>query len=232
MLFFVVSFVDDPFSDGRFEAAGEPIRLHRSLEEAEAASIAPNESQPAGYVFVIDGDQIDIEEVNGPATHAIPEKTVLNRNPYRAPISVEAGGGYVVRMHDDTLELLLIFRRGCWDLPKGKQDDEEIEACALREVAEEVGIERGTLRVITDLGTTVHGYTWPKRDAYAVKTTRWYAMTTTATAFTPQESEDIEAVTWAPWEEAGYRLGYPNLRNHHAGVDQRRLVNLLTGETI
>ena len=52
---------------------------------------------------------------------------------------VVAAGGLVT---NDKNELLTMFRRGKWDLPKGKLDEEEtIEACALREVREETGIE-------------------------------------------------------------------------------------------
>src|SRR5690349_2204758 len=38
-------------------------------------------------------------------------------------------------------EILMIFRRGKWDLPKGKLDPgESLEACAIRELKEETGI--------------------------------------------------------------------------------------------
>jgi 8-oxo-dGTP pyrophosphatase MutT (NUDIX family) len=43
-----------------------------------------------------------------------------------------AAGGLVL---NEDKEILMIFRRGFWDLPKGKLDpDETIEHCALREV--------------------------------------------------------------------------------------------------
>jgi len=46
-------------------------------------------------------------------------------------------GGLVTNENN---ELLMIFRRGKWDLPKGKADEgETVEACALREVEEETG---------------------------------------------------------------------------------------------
>jgi 8-oxo-dGTP pyrophosphatase MutT (NUDIX family) len=51
---------------------------------------------------------------------------------------IKAGGGIVVNEQN---EVLLIYRRGKWDLPKGKLDDgETIEECALREVKEETGL--------------------------------------------------------------------------------------------
>ncbi|MEO6915694.1 MAG: NUDIX domain-containing protein, partial [Chitinophagaceae bacterium] len=41
---------------------------------------------------------------------------------------ISAAGGLVLNEND---EVLLIYRRGAWDLPKGKQDDpESIEECA------------------------------------------------------------------------------------------------------
>ena len=49
----------------------------------------------------------------------------------------EAGGGVVV---NERKEILTMFRRGVWDLPKGKIDKGETkEAAAIREVQEETG---------------------------------------------------------------------------------------------
>ena len=48
---------------------------------------------------------------------------------------IKAGGGLVKNKAGD---VLLIFRRGKWDLPKGKLDDNEsLLECAVREVKEE-----------------------------------------------------------------------------------------------
>ena len=107
----------------------------------------------------------------------------------------------------------MIFRRGAWDLPKGKLDaGETIRETARREVAEEVGIDEAGITVTADLGTTVHGYVWPKRAVYAVKTTHWFAMTTTAETFEPEAREGIEAVAWVPWAESTTRVGFATLR--------------------
>src|SRR3982751_3416807 len=52
---------------------------------------------------------------------------------------VKAGGGLVVNEEN---KILMIFRRGKWDLPKGKLDKgETLEQCAVREVEEETGLK-------------------------------------------------------------------------------------------
>src|ERR1700752_3638652 len=52
---------------------------------------------------------------------------------------VIAGGGLV---QNEKNEVLIIFRKGKWDLPKGKLDKKEkIEDCAIREVEEETGLK-------------------------------------------------------------------------------------------
>ena len=114
----------------------------------------------------------------------------------------------------------MIHRRGVWDLPKGKLDPGETpEQAAVREVAEEVGIDLASVTRGRDLGTTTHGYLWPKRGVYAVKETFWYAMTTTATAFEPEAREGIDRVAYQPWATACDRLGYDSLRAHLAALD-------------
>ncbi|MEM0963907.1 MAG: NUDIX domain-containing protein, partial [Bacteroidota bacterium] len=128
--------------------------------------------------------------------------------------------GVVARSGEGGTEVLMIFRRGAWDLPKGKLDEgETVREAALREVAEEVGIDEDTLAITADLGDSVHGYLWPKAGVYAVKTTRWYAMTTTAEAFEPEEREGIEAVDWTPIDEARQRVGFDTLRDLLTGLD-------------
>src|SRR5580692_2838451 len=54
-------------------------------------------------------------------------------------ILVQAAGGLI---QNEKKELLFIFRRDKWDLPKGKLDKgETLEQCAIREVAEETGLK-------------------------------------------------------------------------------------------
>ena len=104
-----------------------------------------------------------------------------------------AAGGVVVNPNN---EILWIFRRGFWDLPKGKLDpNETIEACAIREVMEETGISN---LVLGDLIlTTKHLYHDTYLNTEVEKTTYWYQMTTDIIQEgVPQTEEDIEAIAW------------------------------------
>ena len=132
-----------------------------------------------------------------------------------------AGGGIVTRRKKDKLQVLLIFRRGVWDLPKGKKEEgESNRACAVREVQEELGISN--ISVIQNLGSTMHGFS--QNRFYRVKTTHWYEMRTTEKEFTPQSSEGIEDVAWFKWKKAEKIIGYESLR--HFMNDVRELIEI------
>lgn len=104
---------------------------------------------------------------------------------------VAAGGGLVSNEHND---LLMIFRRGKWDLPKGKLDkDETIEDCALRELSEETGLSQLTLG--EKLCETYHIY--DEKGKKRIKYTTWFKMLHTAREnLVAQTEEDIEEVLW------------------------------------
>lgn len=104
-----------------------------------------------------------------------------------------AAGGLVLNERN---ELLMIFRRGKWDLPKGKLDEgETIEACAVREVEEETGLRNIQLNELID--TTQHTYT--EKGKTIEKLTYWYSMQTDSKQqLIPQTEEDIQQIKWIP----------------------------------
>jgi len=104
---------------------------------------------------------------------------------------IEAAGGLVFNKEK---ELLAIFRRGNWDLPKGKiENGETIEEAAVREVQEETGIHN--IKLKKKLGVTYHTYS-TKKYKRVLKVSHWFKMTTKDIEVTPQTEEDIEKVEW------------------------------------
>ncbi|HEY5461755.1 MAG TPA: NUDIX domain-containing protein [Hanamia sp.] len=105
---------------------------------------------------------------------------------------IMAAGGVVKNKNE---EILLIFRLGKWDLPKGKLDDNEtIEECAKREVQEETGLNN--LEIIEPIGVTFHTYI--QFGKHILKETQWYAMKAKGDEkLIPQTEEDITGIIWA-----------------------------------
>ena len=67
---------------------------------------------------------------------------------------VLAAGGVV---HNERGESLMIYRNHRWDLPKGHVDGEESdEECAVREIAEETGVEGA--KIVRFLCNTLHSF--------------------------------------------------------------------------
>jgi len=107
--------------------------------------------------------------------------------------NISAAGGLVV---NDMHEYLLIFRRGKWDLPKGKAEKQESAArTALREVREECNLEELTLgRFLT---TTHHIYFLEEKTI--LKKTDWFLMRYSGEKEPyPEKAEDIEKTIWLP----------------------------------
>jgi ADP-ribose pyrophosphatase YjhB (NUDIX family) len=104
---------------------------------------------------------------------------------------VQAGGGLVTNEQN---EILLIFRRGKWDLPKGKLDEgETLENCALREVKEETALKKVAL--IAPLLVTWHTYHEGTR--FILKESHWYTMKAKGDqTLQPQTEEDITEIKW------------------------------------
>lgn len=124
-------------------------------------------------------------------------------------IIIEAAGGMVI---NDEEKLLMIFRRGQWDMPKGKLDDgESIEECALREVEEETGLH--SLRLGKKLQITYHTYAIGSQ--MVIKPSHWYLMNFIGEeAPIPQTEEDITEIRWVNKAEASslVELMFPSIR--------------------
>ena len=107
--------------------------------------------------------------------------------------TIIAAGGLVFNEQN---ELLMIFRRGKWDLPKGKLDaGETVEACAVREVQEETGLI--TVELENLIGKTYHEYFDKWVSENVVKESWWYKMKSSVNEkLIPQVEEDIELIEW------------------------------------
>src|SRR5213075_516363 len=104
---------------------------------------------------------------------------------------IRAAGGLV---KNEKKEILLIFRRGHWDLPKGKLDKgESLEDCAVREVEEETGLKN--VRLKSPLLITYHVY--HEGTKHILKESHWFTMHATSDQqLTPQADEDISEIKW------------------------------------
>lgn len=120
-----------------------------------------------------------------------------------------AAGGLI---ENEKHELLLIYRRGKWDLPKGKMETGETPLdCALREVHEETGLKTQPGSFI---GLTYHDYFDAWNNEPVTKETHWFAMKVKHPYVVQvQTEEDIENFQWVLKEDlATYTANtYPNI---------------------
>jgi len=121
---------------------------------------------------------------------------------------IEAGGGLV---HTGEEMILLIFRNGKWDLPKGKLDEgESTYAAALREVQEETGLVN--LQLEEPLTTTYH--TYHQYNELILKKSHWFLMKSPQQqALVPQLEEGIEKCEWVRLDALA-----PFVENTHPSV--------------
>ncbi|MES2389023.1 MAG: NUDIX hydrolase [Bacteroidota bacterium] len=107
---------------------------------------------------------------------------------------IKAAGGLVIKNG----KVLMIYRLGKWDLPKGKlEKDEGLPECAVREVEEECCIKA---EIDSKIVSTWHTYVSDGRKT--LKKTTWYLMHCTDDSnMHPQTEEDIEDLRWMSPQE-------------------------------
>ncbi|MBP9188007.1 MAG: NUDIX domain-containing protein [Chitinophagales bacterium] len=122
---------------------------------------------------------------------------------------IKAAGGIVMNTAKD---VLMIYRHGMWDLPKGKLElNEKIPEAAIREVMEETGLE--DVEIIKKLMKTYHTYLINGNKV--LKITHWFLMRSNETDFIPQIAEGIEHVKWVTTSELEkkYKQTYKNIQS-------------------
>lgn len=122
----------------------------------------------------------------------------LQKELHRLYKPIDAGGGIV---KNEKGNVLMIYRRGKWDLPKGKKDDgEDIAECALREVSEETGLQQ--LQLADKVCDTFHIYN--QHGDQLLKRTAWYHMSASEKeTLAPQQEENILEARWISEKELG-----------------------------
>ena len=104
---------------------------------------------------------------------------------------IEAAGGLITNQNNETL---MIYRRGKWDLPKGKiEKDEPIEIAAEREIEEETGVKN--LKLLNKLKNTYHTYN--EKGVEVFKITHWFHFSIDDNpVLIPQIEEEIIDIKW------------------------------------
>ena len=121
-----------------------------------------------------------------------PDVEALKRDFFSQFKIVKAAGGLVINKHG---KVLFIFRRGHWDLPKGKMEEGETKRIsAQREVIEETGLSK--VAITQKLTNTYHIYRGQSSNKRILKPTYWFLMHAKGSKVTPQVEEDIEKVEW------------------------------------
>ncbi|MFY7908739.1 MAG: NUDIX domain-containing protein [Emticicia sp.] len=215
----MVIFIDDKLV--RVISAKKFKHLHGNdfdtMIDARLETLSPKKLQ--GHVIILNATEATIEKffkliqqskdiVYQSVTLVVENKDAIEtqiKNFYKV---VKAAGGVVF---NEEQKILMMYRLGKWDLPKGKRDDnEKAKQTAVREVEEECGIK---VQLSGKLCTTWHTYTMGTRKI--LKRTKWYRMNCTdESMMQPQTEEGIEKLEWMTEKEVQTALlnSYSSIR--------------------
>ena len=107
---------------------------------------------------------------------------------------IEAAGGIVLNNN----KILFIYKRGKWDLPKGKvKNDDSFKETALIEVVEETGVDKNNLKIINKLIPTYHIKSYMNKQL--IKKTHWYLMKYNGNDYDSLVPDITEGITDCKW---------------------------------
>ncbi len=166
-------FLDDSIPD-MTKVGGDYVCAFENITDLKPQVRQFLEPDKAGNLYIFHDDQESLFRTFSQCFRNIPAAGGLVRNP--------AG------------EVLVIFRKGKWDLPKGKKEDEEsIEQTAVREVEEECGLKGIEIREF--LRSTYHIYGEPRN--LILKKTDWFSMIYAGSSEPkPATKEGITEIRW------------------------------------
>jgi 8-oxo-dGTP pyrophosphatase MutT (NUDIX family) len=132
------------------------------------------------------------------------------------PSEVSAGGVVVRPAESGGHEVCLVSDGRYWGLPKGNVErDESPEDTALREIAEETGLERSSLRLAAPLAASE--YVYRRQQRLIFKRVHFFLVRAAAGAELTPQPEEIAEACWLTFAEAKRRAGF---RDTVAALDE------------
>ena len=163
------------------------IILTTSLPKSKRALVLPIAATSFQTILQV------LKETRAKKIYLIGDDPTTLLETFKSKLSVVQAGGGLVRSQSG--KMLFIFRKGKWDLPKGKiNKGETLEEGAKREVKEETGVKKLQLNGLA--GVTYHIF--KRNDKYLLKETHWFYMTTAYNGKLKPELQ--EYITKAKWK--------------------------------
>ena len=142
-----------------------------------------------------------------------------------------SAGGVVCRVREGVVEAVLCGRDSPrkWSLPKGTPEEgESTQDTALREVAEETGLQ---VEIEAPIGSITYWFMRPPEGVRCRKVVHYFLMRATGGSIEEHDAE-FDEVRWFPFEEALAVMQYPNeARTLEKALTKLESVGAEAGET-